>query len=343
MKRKSIGLMFILSVFMMVCFSLPAFGDVGNFNDYSGGGGGYSGGSDWGGSYDYGSGSDWDNNDTYVFGGSTSGGSGNGGSGDFGFSGMIMTVIIIAFLVVFSMIRQKRRRKGGVAPSVNNSIPVAVKNNTAVILPAIHEVDPDFNEEKFIAWTKEVFITMQQAWMERDWSKIRPFEKEELYRQHEMQLKEYINLGRINVIERININQAYLQRYERREDYETLDVFMQVRMVDYIKDEKTDAVLKGNPNQDCHLRYLLTFMRKTGVLTDGAKSGQSTVSCPHCGAPTQITSAGQCEYCGFIVTTGEYDWVLSNIDGVKPQTVIDNRGVIINDAVKTEAYKDTQE
>ena len=38
------------------------------------------------------------------------------------------------------------------------------------------------------------------------------------------------------------------------------------------------------------------------------------MNCPNCGAPTQITSAGKCEYCGSVITTGEYSWVLSNLE-----------------------------
>ncbi len=78
------------------------------------------------------------------------------------------------------------------------------------------------------------------------------------------------------------------------------------------------------------MQYILTFTRKTGVLTEPAKSNSSTVSCPHCGAPTQITSSGKCEYCGFIITTGEYDWVLLNIEAVKPGLHVDNTGVFIH-------------
>ena len=35
--------------------------------------------------------------------------------------------------------------------------------------------------------------------------------------------------------------------------------------------------------------------------------------CPNCGAPTQVTIAGKCDYCGSIITTGEHDWVLSGL------------------------------
>ena len=38
--------------------------------------------------------------------------------------------------------------------------------------------------------------------------------------------------------------------------------------------------------------------------------------CPNCGAPTEITSSGQCPYCGSVVTNGEHDWVLTDIHSI---------------------------
>ena len=34
--------------------------------------------------------------------------------------------------------------------------------------------------------------------------------------------------------------------------------------------------------------------------------------CPNCGAPTEVTSAGQCEFCKSIITSGDYGWVLNH-------------------------------
>ena len=204
-----------------------------------------------------------------------------------------------------------------------------ITDHTPEIERAILAVDPLFNKDTFLAWSKEVYVTLQQAWMERDWAKIRPFEKEELFAQHQKLLQEYIEQGRINVMERINVNQAFLQKYERDPQYEYLTVYMQVRMRDYIIDEKTKKVLMGDPNNDCYMKYLLKFTRKNGVKTDPASAGKNIVACPHCGAPTQITSAGKCEYCGFIVTTGDYDWVLCDMQSVKPGVIVDDRGVVI--------------
>ncbi len=286
--------------------------DVGNTNDYDTGGGG-----DWGGDTDWGT--DWGSND-YS---SSSGGDSSPGE--------IMIALVVVAIVIFIAARGNKRK--GTSPS--SSAPARPAhtpgNHEAEIVPAIQAIDPNFSRDAFINWGNEVFITLQQAWTERDWAKIRPFEKEELFRQHEMQLQEYINTGRINVIGRVNVRQAYLHRYQRDAQYEYLTVYMETRMTDYIIDEKTKNVVKGDPNRDYFLNYLLTYTRKTGVQTDPAKSNHSTVSCPHCGAPVSVTSAGRCEYCDFIITTGEHDWVLSSLDGVKPNTVLDERGVILMD------------
>lgn len=323
MKRRMIWLVtFVFAcVTLLTCLLPVAFAqedgalrpvDVGNFTDYDSSGGGWD--FDW----DSGSDSDW-------------GSSGSSSSGGFFFlpmlgggGGSIVGVIIIAVILYF-IFRNRRGSSGG------QQRVVMPADHTGIILPAIRQVDPLFDPEKFLAWNKEVFVTLQNAWTARDWSKIRPFEKEELYRQHEQMLQEYISKKQINVVENINVNQAYLHKYERYTEYEYMTTYLQARMNDYIIDETTRQVVKGNPNQAIYPHYLLTFMRKNGVKTDPSSSGHSTTNCPNCGAPTAITSAGQCEYCGSVITTGDFDWVLSNIIAVRPGVNIDNSGVTIQD------------
>ena len=72
--------------------------------------------------------------------------------------------------------------------------------------------DPNFITEGFLGWSKEIFVTLQTAWAQRDWEKIRTLEKEELFEQHNTQLQEYIRLGRINVIDEIKVLDAYLHK-----------------------------------------------------------------------------------------------------------------------------------
>jgi hypothetical protein len=158
----------------------------------------------------------------------------------------------------------------------------------------------------------------------------KPFEKEELFKQHELQLEEYKRLGRINIIERVNIKEAYLNRYERDDNYEYLTVFIKARMGDYIIDEKSGELIKGNKDVEYELGYLIGFIRKNGIKTDVNMSNHSTTNCPNCGAPTTVTSAGQCEYCDSVITSGEFDWVMYEYEGAN-QTNINNTAVTIKE------------
>ena len=332
--RRKLWVLFVL-IFSMLC-AVNVKADLGDFNDYDSDSG--WGDSDWGGNDSW----DWDDDDDddhYYSGSGSYSGGGGGGSGTM--AAVVWGIIIV--IIIVSVVSSRNNKGGGsgstpVSPDANPEN----HDNTEEIVREIVKIDPNFSQTKFISWAKEVFITLQNAWSARKFDKCRPFEKEELFRQHQQQIQGYIDNGRINVIERININNAHFFEYKRDNQYEYLTVFMKTRMVDYIKDEKTGQVLKGDPNKDCFPRYLLTFMRKKGVLTDEATSNKSTTNCPNCGAPTQITSSGQCEYCGSVITTGDYDWVLSDIQGVKRNVAYGHGGVSITETPAPEEQQPVQ-
>lgn len=307
MKKKA-AIIFLLLSFAF--FTASASADLGNYNSYSSSS--HSLGSSYGGGYG-------------GYSGSYRGIYHTGGYSSYGFNVPSAIFIVIIIAGVYCIISRRRKY----TPVNHTEITPDVKDNTDEITTAIIQYDPDFSSSKFISWVKEAFITLQTAWSERDFDKVRNFEKEELFNQHKKQLEEYIRKGWINDLSRININQAYLYKYVRDKDYEYLTVFIDSRMGDYIKDEKTGSIIKGDPSVDYYLKYLYTFMRKTGVLTDAVKSNKSVTNCPNCGAPTTVTSSGQCEYCGSVITTGEFDWVLSDITGVNERTNIDNGGIEI--------------
>jgi len=204
-----------------------------------------------------------------------------------------------------------------------------IPNNTAEIAHAIQQIDTAFSAGTFLDRAKEIFITLHTAWTERDWEKIRPLEAESLYKIHAMQLKEYVREKRINVIERVNIDQAYLFMYRRNRAGETLSVYFNARMVDYIKSETTGKVLQGSPDTECFIQYLYIFRRQSGEKTTTSSDGPRKIACPHCGAPTKVIGSGKCEYCGFVVTVSPHTWVLSDIVGVRPNSNYGAGGVFI--------------
>ena len=195
--------------------------------------------------------------------------------------------------------------------SMNNStLSHSIANNVRVS-------DPAFSEDAFIGWAREVFMKIQQAWNDRDWKVIRPFETQELFSQHSQQLDEYIRNNKINKVEKICVRYCGLKNYYVDGDKEVMVVELHATMRDYVVDATSNQVLESDPNRDWFMKYDMTFNRKKGVLTQVGRSNKSTTNCPNCGAPTEITSAGQCEYCKSVITTGEHDWVLSNIVSIK--------------------------
>lgn len=230
-------------------------------------------------------------------------------------------IVLIIFFIIYM-----RLKKTGKLNNIKKSLQFTVNNNinnsnfTIAASNASQEVkkiDPNFSTDAFISWAKEVFIRIQQAWTEQNWKIIRPFESNELFNQHNNQLQEYIRQNKINVVEKINVSNAGLKEFRIDGDKEVLVLELHAIMRDYVIDKKTKNVIEGDKNRDWHMKYLMTFIRKKGVQTKVGTSNKSTTNCPNCGAPTEITSSGQCEYCDSVITTGEHDWVLSDIHSIK--------------------------
>ena len=282
---------FVLLILSLVITTL-AFGDVGNQNRYNSG------------SYD-------------------------GGDGDIGaligyliglfINDPVTGFIVFAILAIVILIRRRKaKNQASNASYINQQVQDQVNNEnivdySAMVASQIQTIDPAFSSDKFIGFAREVFLTIQQAWTAKDWKPIRPFESENLFNQHKQQLDEYIRLGKTNVVEKISIKHCSLHSFRQDGDKEVLTVWLNAVMRDYVIDDATKNVLESDPERDWYMKYEMVFNRKAGVKTNPGHKGNAVTNCPNCGAPTEITSSGQCPYCGSVVTTGEHDWVLTDI------------------------------
>ena len=242
-------------------------------------------------------------------------------------------ILVIAFLVifvsVFGLIIWCVKQPDKKSKKYKNIPPMFPYNATEQITEFIKQNDENFDTEQFLLWAKNIFITIQTAWVQRDWEKIRTIEKEELFEQHNTQLQEYIRLGRINVIDEIKVLDAYLHKLVIDENFEHLIVSLRATMLDYIIDEKTKKAIIGNKKSYFDTIYQMTFTRRKGIKTN-LINGLIVNVCPHCGATVESASAGVCQYCGSVVHSGEFNWVLSNLESVDEHFVDDTRGIIFS-------------
>lgn len=280
----------LILVLLAVFCSLTAIGDVGNQNRYSSGDSGFGGG-------------DFDIGMLVGF------------LINLFIESPVMGIIVLVIIIVAYRVMKK---KGSDTTYVNQNVNRQAENEvtpdfTAAVAAEIQTIDPNFSSDKFIGFAREVFMKIQEAWTTKDWKPIRPFESETLFNQHKQQLDEYIRMGKTNVVEKIGIKHCSLHEFRQDGDKEVLTVWLNAVMRDYVIDDATKKVLESDPNRDWYMKYEMVFNRKVGLKTELAKKGNVITNCPNCGAPTEITSAGQCTYCGSVVTNGEHDWVLTDI------------------------------
>lgn len=305
MKKSKKLFLIIISFIIMLQIHTVSLADVGSFDRYDSGSSSSS-------SWDSGSSSSWSSHD-YDYGSSSS----SSYDSDSDLDGFTIIGVLVFFAIVFiySYIKAKNSQKSqeNISKTVYTTPEVDV-SQTHIWADEIKKIDPNFSEEKMLAWAKDLYVKLQIAWTARDWEPMRPFETESLFEQHKSQLQGYIDTNRINVVDRIAVNYATLYKFRQEGDRDILEIALKATKKDYIIDATTKEVLEGNKEQDRISVYKMTFERKTGILTPEGTGKVKTTNCPNCGAPTEITSAGKCPYCGSVITTGNNTWVLSGLE-----------------------------
>lgn len=338
------ALLIITILFTGLSVHTQAFGD---YNDYD-----YGTSTDWDSGWD----SDWDD---YSSSSGYSSSSSNDGWGDslFFLIYLVMKypavgVPLVAAIIIFSLIakakrdkdnrryneqRRIERRRGNYGnegnarntSTSNNrnsanrqpvSTGVAMPDRTNAIAEIVKENDPYFTAPDFISFAKDVYMDIQVAWCKRDLTEVQPVLHQNLYQRTQKQLDKKIEDGIVPHLDRITVNSAYPSFYRKDEEYEYVTVYLVSQMIDYQVKESTGEVVYGDKSTRWTMHYLMTFMRSISAVTRPASEKEKGMVCPNCGAHLKGTSFGQCEYCGTVVTTGIYEWVLSDFNVSKPGT-----------------------
>lgn len=251
--------------------------------------------------------------------------SSSGSSGGSFFTGMLIgsllshpsllgIIIVIAIILYFAM----RKKDGGMDMEYFDEPyrETAATRDPSYLRSALADLnsrDPNFSEDMFISRVNNMFIQLQEAWQAKDWKKVRPFESDELFNTHARQLQEFIDSRTTNVVDDIGILRTTITDYHDNGSTESLDVYMRARLKDYIINDETGKVVEGDPEREIFMEYELVMSRRKGVVTRLAENTAVT-TCPNCGANVSINASGECEYCNSVVSSGDFDWVLTRLD-----------------------------
>ncbi|MBI3511612.1 MAG: TIM44-like domain-containing protein [Bacteroidetes bacterium] len=247
-------------------------------------------------------------------GGGGGGGSDSGGGGGLGFIIYLLlsipfpwNIIAIAVLILIIYLTRKKVRSFSGLNQIPQFENVAQKQN---MIPAdFFTRNPAFNEQVFLGKVNTAFMGIQEAWMNKDLSKVRKWISDGVWQRFNTQFIMMNELGQKNTMSDIKISKMYIDNVDRDGNFDIMDVGIHFTMMDNFVTEKFSSL-----NQEGFLENLeyWTFIRKSGVQE---KDMYHSENCPNCGSPLPKNSGevSKCESCGTITTLGDYDWVLSEI------------------------------
>ena len=318
MKTKILAILMSLLLVTSLVLAVGAdFGDFGGDYDYGGDFGGDYGG-DYGGGFDFGDDYDdeYDDDDDnyYYYSGGTTKNDDNDGSGMIG--GVIIVIIIV--LVVLG----QRKKKGGGASAAKSYVPGATPTDAATLhnIGEYLALDPQFSEAEFKEKISNMYVKFQNSWTAKNMDDLRPYLSDNIFAQCDRQLDSYRRDNQTNIVEKIAVLDVQIRGWNQQSGSDAVVAYLKTRIRDYVVDDNTGAVVRGSKTAEKFMEYEWTLMRTSGRTTTHT-DGTTVQNCPNCGAPININSTAKCEYCGSILTTDSFDWVVTNIKGISQRTV----------------------
>lgn len=178
---------------------------------------------------------------------------------------------------------------------------------------ALKTKDPAFDLIGFFDRTKRVFLEVQASWFQRNLDPVRKYLSDATFQRLVTQLKLIDMSGKRDAIADPRVMDLQIIGLEQSDSFDSLHIRVSAQV--------HDAEAPANATDDEALRIarlakpesfveVWTFVRKPGAAT---KNDLSQGHCPNCGASFAGGAANRCEFCGAIVNSGQYDWVLSEI------------------------------
>lgn len=253
------------------------------------------------------------------------GGSSSGGGGDG--LGIIVYLLIrlcieqpcigiplVIIIIVVSIIMKKKRVKkqySTIQQAGNRNLNQRQdSSDRQKAMADLASRDPEFSESAFLANVKNAFLEVQQAWSDQDLSGVSRFISDGVRERFSLQIHMQKTQGIRNLMEDVQILAAEVTSVESDTHFDTVHVKITAKAKDSDADLETGRKIRENYS-GTFIEYW-SFLRKPGVQTLQGKGLVQGV-CPNCGAPLEISESGSCSHCDAVVTSGEYDWVLTEI------------------------------
>ena len=219
-------------------------------------------------------------------------------SGSSSSSGEGSWIGFVIWLIIIIVIIKTQKNKPNIT---NTSVPKLIPNTNAI--KRIKEYLPNFNESQFLQQGYQIFLDVEDAWMNFDLEKVRNSITDEMFNMYESQLTSMEVKGEQNIMSDFVLRDyAIIDAIKQNDNIEIKTRYV-IEFYDYIIDKATNKVLRGNKFRKLRMYYDMTFIMSS--------TQEKIDKCPNCGAPVEVNSAGVCDYCSSKIVGENTNWVMS--------------------------------
>jgi len=187
-------------------------------------------------------------------------------------------IFVIEFFssIPYVLIKQKREDK-------NNNINPKV-NYTEIDLSK-YGIDADTIHQEIY----DIYVRIQEAWMNYRLDDVRDCLSDELYNQYAAQLDTLISKNQKNIMKDFKYLMCAITNIEEKKGTQIITATLRVKCRDYIINNETNKVLRGNKTKILTYTYELHFEKSKET---------SVTTCPNCGSKLDPKGQGvTCDYC----------------------------------------------
>ena len=262
----------------------------------SGGGGGFDFGSG-GGGFDFGSG----------------GGFGFGSGSSLNSNAYLMILlIIVGITILFEVI--KRNTGKGREEDQKKIKPNDSTTNCCIWYDDVENIIPGFNKKEFNKLACEMYVKLQEAWMNFDYETIRSLTTDDLYNSYKTMLESLERKNQKNIIENIKIYSCIFTSVKNENGKYSIDAKFDITLTDYIVNKGFTTIARGQ-NTKINIECVVTYV---------STQKKSENKCPACGAPiSKKNQSDKCKFCGNTIVKDKYSWLIAKKKVTKQKTIGD--------------------
>lgn len=180
---------------------------------------------------------------------------------------------------------------------------------------ALTAKDAQFDLIKLFDRVRREFVELQTAWFKKNLEPVRKYLSDATFQRLVVQMKLMEKLGVRDAVADVQVLDLQIIGLDQNPSFDTIHVRVTAQAHDAdapvgFSDEQALALARKKPVE--RFTEVWSFVRKPDVQTK-VDGDVSQGKCPNCGAPFTGGAANTCEFCGAIVNSGNYDWVLAEI------------------------------